>query len=330
MIVLAPVAWLLWRFVFDPLAGSVPAQITSMVVQVELIVWWLSHLLSVRGLARGRRVYLQGQGLGAGTGMASMAGEGSVISDQPQQRPCGGGAGRFRAHPGRRRQSGIQELLQDGLSGAGFEVLSASDASEGIARFLEGRPDAVLVDVLMPGMDGYELCQRLRELTDVPIMMISALRNEAEIVKGLDAGADDYVTKPFSVAELTARMRAHLRRRRRPDTPSARSPSTAGAWRSTWTGSGWCGTGRTCTSAPPSSASWPTSPSTPGRVIPHRELITQVWGADGAAWGRTSRSTSAGCGRRSRPTPPIPSSSSPATARGTPSRAPPRNCAPSS
>ncbi|HEX2515151.1 MAG TPA: hypothetical protein VH257_10630 [Chloroflexota bacterium] len=76
VIVLAPVAWLLWRFVFDPLAGSVPAQITSMVVQVELIVWWLSHLLSVRGLARGRRVYLQGQGLGAGTGMAPMAGEG--------------------------------------------------------------------------------------------------------------------------------------------------------------------------------------------------------------------------------------------------------------
>ena len=263
MIVLAPVAWLLWRFVFDPLAGSVPAQITSMVVQVELIVWWLSHLLSVRGLARGRRVYLQGRPGGRDRdGVDGRRGK-NVISDQ-RSRPCGGGAGRFRAHPGRRRQRGIQELLQDGLSGAGFEVLSASDASEGIARFLEGRPDAVLVDVLMPGMDGYELCQRLRELTDVPIMMISALRNEAEIVKGLDAGADDYVTKPFSVAELTARMRAHLRRRRRPDTPSARSPSTAGAWRSTWTGSGWCGTGRTYTSAPPSSASWPTSPSTPG------------------------------------------------------------------
>lgn len=84
VILLAPAAWLLWRFVFDPLAGSVPAQITSMVVQVELIVWWLSHLLSVRGLSRGRKVYLQREGLGAetgaetgaGTGMGSMAGEG--------------------------------------------------------------------------------------------------------------------------------------------------------------------------------------------------------------------------------------------------------------
>jgi hypothetical protein len=74
VIVLAPVAWLLWRFVFDPLARSVPAEITSMVVQVELIVWWLSHLLSVRGLARGRRVYLQAEALGPG--MRSMAGEG--------------------------------------------------------------------------------------------------------------------------------------------------------------------------------------------------------------------------------------------------------------
>jgi hypothetical protein len=74
VIVLAPVAWLLWRFVFDPLARSVPAEITSMVVQVELIVWWLSHLLSVRGIARGRRKYLAETGVRQG--MAAVAGEG--------------------------------------------------------------------------------------------------------------------------------------------------------------------------------------------------------------------------------------------------------------
>src|SRR5262249_44689384 len=100
--------------------------------------------------------------------------------------------------------TGIQELLDVGLSSGGFEVTSASNAAEGIARFLETRPDACLIDVLMPGMDGYELCRRLRELTDVPIIIVSALRNEAEIIKGLDAGADDYVTKPFSVNDLPA------------------------------------------------------------------------------------------------------------------------------
>lgn len=74
VIVLAPVAWLLWRLVFDPLARSVPADITSMVVQVELIVWWLSHLLSVRGLSRGRRTYLQGAG--GAPALGQMASEG--------------------------------------------------------------------------------------------------------------------------------------------------------------------------------------------------------------------------------------------------------------
>ena len=76
VILLAPLAWLLWRVVFDPMARSVPADITSMVVQVELIVWWLSHLLSVRGLSRGRRKYLPGEGLNGGPGVPAIAGEG--------------------------------------------------------------------------------------------------------------------------------------------------------------------------------------------------------------------------------------------------------------
>jgi two-component system, OmpR family, KDP operon response regulator KdpE len=209
-----------------------------------------------------------------------------VISDQPQQAAP---AGEAQADSGRilvvDDNRGIQELLQDGLSGAGFEVLSASDASEGIARFLEGRPDAVLVDVLMPGMDGYELCQRLRELTDVPIMMISALRNEAEIVKGLDAGADDYVTKPFSVAELTARMRAHLRRRRRPDTPQRQIAFDGGRLAIDLDGQRVVRDGQDVHVSPTEFRLLAYLAVNAGRVIPHRELITQVWGADGARLG---------------------------------------------
>jgi two-component system, OmpR family, KDP operon response regulator KdpE len=209
-----------------------------------------------------------------------------VISDQPQQAAP---AGEAPAESGRilvvDDNQGIQELLQDGLSGAGFEVLSASDASEGIARFLEGRPDAVLVDVLMPGMDGYELCQRLRELTDVPIMMISALRNEGEIVKGLDAGADDYVTKPFSVAELTARMRAHLRRRRRPDTPQRHIAFDGGRLAIDLDGQRVVRDGQDVHVSPTEFRLLAYLAVNAGRVIPHKELITQVWGADGARLG---------------------------------------------
>jgi two-component system, OmpR family, KDP operon response regulator KdpE len=209
-----------------------------------------------------------------------------VISDQPQQAAPAGEApadsGRILVVDDNR---GIQELLQDGLSGAGFEVLSASDASEGIARFLEGRPDAVLVDVLMPGMDGYELCQRLRELTDVPIMMISALRNEGEIVKGLDAGADDYVTKPFSVAELTARMRAHLRRRRRPDTPQRQIAFDGGRLAIDLDGQRVVRDGQDVHVSPTEFRLLAYLAVNAGRVIPHKELITQVWGADGARLG---------------------------------------------
>jgi DNA-binding response OmpR family regulator len=73
-------------------------------------------------------------------------------------------------------------------------------------------PDLILIDVRMPGLDGYELCRRIREFSTVPILMLTALTEEADKVKGLDSGADDYVTKPFSAEELLARVRAMLRR----------------------------------------------------------------------------------------------------------------------
>ena len=78
--------------------------------------------------------------------------------------------------------------------------------------FLESNTDAVILDVLMPEMDSYEVCARIRDISDVPIIMLFALRNETEIVQGLDAGADDYGTKPFNLSELIARVSAQLRR----------------------------------------------------------------------------------------------------------------------
>lgn len=98
------------------------------------------------------------------------------------------------------------------LEQEGFEVLMAPDGPEGLRAAYRHHPDLVILDVMMPHLDGWKTCQRLRELSDMPIIMLTAKTREADVVKGLILGADDYVTKPFSVAELVARVQACLRR----------------------------------------------------------------------------------------------------------------------
>lgn len=107
----------------------------------------------------------------------------------------------------------IQELLQLGLTRTEFVPTEARSGAEAIAKALAEPPDVVLLDVMLPDLKGYDVCRRLRDFIDAPIIMLSGLRNEDEIVAGLSAGADDYVTKPFGVGELIARLRAHVRHR---------------------------------------------------------------------------------------------------------------------
>lgn len=102
----------------------------------------------------------------------------------------------------------VQRILQMG----GYRVLTASGGESAINTFAEASPDLVLLDIMMPGMDGYTVCRRLREFSAVPIIMVTARDSEEEKVRGLDDGADDYVVKPFSAGELAARVRANLRR----------------------------------------------------------------------------------------------------------------------
>ncbi len=94
----------------------------------------------------------------------------------------------------------------------GYRVLTVSNGEATLDIFNEEAPDLVLLDIMMPGMDGYTVCQRLREFSPIPIIMVTAKAKDEEKVRGLDAGADDYITKPFSAAEVTARVRAVLRR----------------------------------------------------------------------------------------------------------------------
>ena len=104
------------------------------------------------------------------------------------------------------------EIIRLYLEGDGYQVLSAYDGAEGLKLALEEDPDLVVLDRLLPGMNGSDVCRAVRNESDVPIIMLTALSTEADKLEGLDIGADDYVTKPFSPRELVARVRVVLRR----------------------------------------------------------------------------------------------------------------------
>jgi DNA-binding response OmpR family regulator len=106
------------------------------------------------------------------------------------------------------------------LTRAGYEVHTAANGSEGLRQLFALRPDLVVLDVMMPQMDGWETCQRIREMSTVPIIMLTARGQETDRVMGLKLGADDYVPKPFSLKELDARIEAILRRTRKSEETS--------------------------------------------------------------------------------------------------------------
>jgi len=106
----------------------------------------------------------------------------------------------------------LLRLITRNLQLEGYVVLSASDGQQALEEIERSMPDLVLLDVMMPKMDGFTVCQRVREFSAVPIIIVTARGQDQEKVRGLDLGADDYLTKPFSVDELLARVRAVLRR----------------------------------------------------------------------------------------------------------------------
>ncbi len=106
----------------------------------------------------------------------------------------------------------LLDLLSQYLVDAGYLVFVAPNGAAGLKLAYSERPDLVLLDVMLPGMDGWEICARLREMTDVPIVMLTAKSGEADKLRGFRLGVDDYVTKPFSFAELVARVQAVLTR----------------------------------------------------------------------------------------------------------------------
>ncbi|MGB9358063.1 MAG: response regulator transcription factor [Acidimicrobiia bacterium] len=115
----------------------------------------------------------------------------------------------------------IADLLRMAFEREGFRLVHATDGESGLERMRDRDPRAVLLDVGLPGIDGFEVCRRIRAVSDVPVIMLTARDTEIDAIVGLEIGADDYVTKPFSVRELVARVKAVLRRSE--ETPVSRT-----------------------------------------------------------------------------------------------------------
>ena len=112
---------------------------------------------------------------------------------------------------------GIRTVVRMALEDEGWDVLEADNGEDALAIFKRENANVVLIDIMLPGIDGFEVCRSLRRSTDVPIIMVTARADTHDVVAGLEAGADDYLTKPFEPKELSARIRALLRRARSSD-----------------------------------------------------------------------------------------------------------------
>jgi len=118
----------------------------------------------------------------------------------------------------------IREVLRFALEKAGFEPVEAEDGRQALARFNSERPELVVLDIMMPEMDGTDVCRALRQTSSVPIVFLSSRDEEIDRIVGLELGGDDYITKPFSPRELVARVRAVLRRSRTDDDLNTKEP----------------------------------------------------------------------------------------------------------
>jgi DNA-binding response OmpR family regulator len=179
----------------------------------------------------------------------------------------------------------IVRLVRSYLEGDGFRVVTASDGQEALYVARHEKPDLVVLDVLMPRMDGLEFTRRIRRERDVPIIMLTARAEETDRIVGLELGADDYVTKPFSPKEVVARVRAVLRRVRSQPTPSAvlhAGPITLDRDTHTVAMSG-----EPVQLTPTEFSILETLMTTPGRVFSRAELLEAAQGIAFEAYERT-------------------------------------------
>lgn len=175
----------------------------------------------------------------------------------------------------------VIHLLKEVLTAAGYEVIITYNGAKAVETIALEQPDLVLLDILLSGaLDGYEICRRVREFSDVPVIMVTAKARESDLLRGFEAGADDYITKPFSSKELLVRVNAVLRR-------AQREPCTGNAPEFH------CGRlhidlarrrvsldGETIHLTPTEYALLCLFANHPNQVLLHEQILTEVWGAE--------------------------------------------------
>jgi two-component system KDP operon response regulator KdpE len=175
-------------------------------------------------------------------------------------------------------ESQITRVLRAALSAQGYDVRTANDPEEGLRLFRDWAPDLVVTDLMMPVMSGAEVCRAIRTLGKTPVLVLSVREHERSKVEALDAGADDYVTKPFSIQELLARVRAHLRRA--PERTTA--PLEAGDFVIDVRAHSILVQGKPVHLTPKEFDLLLHLARNAGKVMTHRALLTSVWGAQSA------------------------------------------------
>ena len=182
----------------------------------------------------------------------------------------------------------LRETLAWNLEQEGYHVVEAADGREALERFRDERPDLVLLDLMLPEVSGVEVCRRMRSESDVPILMLTARDSEVDKVVGLEVGADDYVTKPFSLRELQARVRALLRRAEtRPAAGVPGPPVTVGQVEVDLAGRRVTRDGRPVSITPRAFELLAHLLRNRGTVLTREQLLEQVWGYDFAGETRT-------------------------------------------
>ena len=178
-------------------------------------------------------------------------------------------------------EEAIRSILRELLLDAGYEVEEAADGPEGIAKFRAGRFVLVLLDLMLPGLDGYAVCEQIRRVSDIPVIMLTALDGEDAQIKAFELQADDYITKPFSLRLVLMRIEAVLRRSREPGSePEPGDVLTHMGVTLDTTAHAAYYEGRRVTLTPTEYALLELFMRNPSRVFTGDNLLDQVWGYD--------------------------------------------------
>ena len=174
----------------------------------------------------------------------------------------------------------IIKFLRANLEARGYEVLAAMNGTEALQTFEMELPDLVILDIMMPKMDGLEVCRRIREWSQVPIIMLSARGDENDKVKCLDLGADDYITKPFGAGELIARVRAVFRRTEAAGTIPTQPSFTTGDLEINFVERSITAAGKKVKLTPTEYNLLQELVINKGKVLTHTHLLNKVWGLE--------------------------------------------------